>query len=61
MTVALWHGGQEVAYHRRCYRRRQQILELEHYLGDFRKIISLICCGRLYSFTLPTEPDDHAI
>jgi hypothetical protein len=32
MTVALWHGGQEVAYHRRCYRRRQQILELEHYL-----------------------------
>jgi hypothetical protein len=32
MTVAIWHGGQEVACHARCYRRRQQVLELEHYL-----------------------------
>jgi len=31
-TVAIWHGGQEVACHERCYRRRQQVLELEHYL-----------------------------
>jgi hypothetical protein len=35
MTVALWHGGQEVAYHRRCYRRRQQILELELSMAIF--------------------------
>lgn len=32
LTVAIWHGGQEVACHARCYRRRQQVLELEHYL-----------------------------
>jgi len=32
MTVTIWHGGQEVACHERCYRRRQQVLELEHYL-----------------------------
>jgi hypothetical protein len=32
MTVAIWHGGQEVACHARGYRRRQQVLELEHYL-----------------------------
>ena len=32
LTVAIWHGGQEVACHQRCYRRRQQVLELEHYL-----------------------------
>ena len=32
LTVAIWHGGQEVACHERCYRRRQQVLELAHYL-----------------------------
>jgi hypothetical protein len=31
-TVELWHGGQCVATHDRCYRKRQQILDLEHYL-----------------------------
>lgn len=32
ITVTIWHGGQAVATHERCYRRRQQVLELEHYL-----------------------------
>jgi transposase len=32
LTVTIWYGGQEVACHTRCYRRRQQVLELEHYL-----------------------------
>jgi transposase len=32
ITVALWYAGREVACHARCYRRRQQILNLEHYL-----------------------------
>jgi transposase len=31
-AVELWHEGRCVARHERCYRRRQQILELEHYL-----------------------------
>jgi len=31
-TVELWHDGRCVARHERCYRRQQQILELEHYL-----------------------------
>ena len=31
-TVELWHEGRCIARHERCYRRRQQILELEHYL-----------------------------
>jgi hypothetical protein len=31
-TVELWHEGRCVARHERCYRRQQQILELEHYL-----------------------------
>jgi hypothetical protein len=30
--VELWHAGRCVARHERCYRRRQQILDLEHYL-----------------------------
>jgi hypothetical protein len=30
--VELWHSGRCVARHERCYRRQQQILELEHYL-----------------------------
>lgn len=28
----LWHEGRRMARHERCYRRRQQILDLEHYL-----------------------------
>jgi len=32
LTVTIGYGGQEVACHERCYRRRQQVLELEHYL-----------------------------
>jgi transposase len=31
-TVELWHEGRCVARHERCYRRLQQILDLEHYL-----------------------------
>jgi hypothetical protein len=30
--IELWHAGQCVARHERCYRRQQQILDLEHYL-----------------------------
>jgi transposase len=31
-TVEIWHAGQRVARHERCYGRRQEILDLEHYL-----------------------------
>jgi len=31
-TVSIWHAGRERACHPRCYRRRQQVLDLEHYL-----------------------------
>jgi hypothetical protein len=31
-VVELWHAGRCVARHERCYRRHQQILDLEHYL-----------------------------
>src|ERR1035437_1032880 len=31
-TVELWHDGRCVARHERCYRRQQQVLDLEHYL-----------------------------
>jgi transposase len=31
-TVEVWHEGQCLARHERCYRRQQQVLELEHYL-----------------------------
>ena len=31
-TIELWHEGRCVARHERCYRRQQQILDLEHYL-----------------------------
>jgi transposase len=31
-TVEVWHDGRRVAVHERCYSRRQQVLELEHYL-----------------------------
>jgi hypothetical protein len=30
--VEVWHDGQRVAVHERCYSRRQQVLDLEHYL-----------------------------
>jgi hypothetical protein len=30
--IELWHGGRRVARHERCYRRQQQILDLEHCL-----------------------------
>lgn len=32
MEVEIWFDGRKVASHQRCYRRRQQILNLEHYL-----------------------------
>ena len=31
-TVEVWHEGRRVAVHERCYNRRQQVLDLEHYL-----------------------------
>jgi hypothetical protein len=31
-SVELWHAGQRVAVHGRCYGRGQQVLDLEHYL-----------------------------
>lgn len=31
-VIEVWHEGRCVALHERCYRRQQQILELEHYL-----------------------------
>jgi hypothetical protein len=31
-TVEIWQEGQRVARHERCYSRRQEILDLEHYL-----------------------------
>jgi hypothetical protein len=31
-SIELWHGGRCEARHERCYRRQQQILDLEHYL-----------------------------
>lgn len=30
--VEVWHDGRRVAVHERCYQRRQQVLDLEHYL-----------------------------
>ena len=30
--VEVWHEGRRVARHERCYNRRQQVLDLEHYL-----------------------------
>jgi len=30
--IEIWSEGQQVARHERCYQRRQQILDLEHYL-----------------------------
>jgi transposase len=30
--VEIWHEGKQVARHQRCYSRRQEILDLEHYL-----------------------------
>lgn len=31
-SVELWQEGKRIARHERCYRRQQQILDLEHYL-----------------------------
>jgi transposase len=35
--VEIWHRGVCVARHERCYARRQQILELEHYLDTLER------------------------
>lgn len=34
--VEVWHEGQRVARHERCYGRQQKILDLEHYLDVLR-------------------------
>lgn len=35
--IVVWHQGQDVARHQRCYGRRQQVLELEHYLDALER------------------------
>lgn len=35
--VELWHEGERVARHERCFSRLQQILDLEHYLDVLRR------------------------
>jgi hypothetical protein len=35
--IEIWQGGVCVARHERCYRRKQQILDLEHYLEVLEK------------------------
>jgi transposase len=35
--VEVWHEGQRVARHERCFSRLQQILDLEHYLDILRR------------------------
>jgi len=32
LHVEIWQAGQRIARHERCYRRRQHVLDLEHYL-----------------------------
>src|SRR5215207_3114953 len=32
LHVEIWHGGRRIARHERCHGRRQQVLDLEHYL-----------------------------
>ena len=32
LHVEIWHAGRRVARHERCHRRRQHVLDLEHYL-----------------------------
>ena len=32
LHVEVWHAGQRIARHERCHSRRQQVLDLEHYL-----------------------------
>ena len=32
LHIEIWHRGQQVARHERCYRRRQHVLDLGHYL-----------------------------
>jgi hypothetical protein len=32
LHVEVWHSGRRVARHERCHRRRQHVLDLEHYL-----------------------------
>ena len=32
LHVEIWHSGRQIARHERCHRRRQHVLDLEHYL-----------------------------
>jgi hypothetical protein len=32
LQVEIWQGGRRIACHERCHGRRQQVLDLEHYL-----------------------------
>jgi hypothetical protein len=35
--VEIWHQGERVARHERCFERQQKVLNLEHYLEALRK------------------------
>jgi transposase len=35
--VEIWHEGRRVCRHERCFSRRQQVLDLEHYLDAFSR------------------------
>jgi len=36
LHVEIWHAGRRIARHERCHRRRQYVLDLEHYLDVLR-------------------------
>jgi hypothetical protein len=59
--VEVWHEGRRVARHERCYSRRQQILDLEHYLeplsrkpgalaGGTRLMVEVLGLGREHGY-----------
>jgi hypothetical protein len=43
--VELWHDGHCVARHERCYRRQQQVLDLEHYLDVLYRTGGIAAAG----------------
>ena len=36
-VIEIWRGGERIARHERCYKRLQQILDLEHYLDVLQR------------------------
>jgi len=41
--LEVWHDGRCVARHERCHSRRQQILDLDHYLGASQNLFEIVC------------------